>query len=93
MGEGGLLGLTALPLFYFGTTVYFWRHRRSDDRDISTADRLGPCVSLGAMIFGLTIAMLSVTYSAFFGFCTVTLLAIIYPRTRELPATSQVSLA
>lgn len=87
LAEMGLLGLAVLLLLYYGSTVYFWRHRHSPDPDIATAAAMGLVLTLGTVVFGLTIDVFTlVMNTAFFGLTSATLLGIIANRTQQLEA-------
>ncbi|HZZ11726.1 MAG TPA: O-antigen ligase family protein [Paraburkholderia sp.] len=85
IAEMGVIGAICLVLFYFGQTVYFWRHRRSNDPTIRAAAFSGLAVSFSTIIFGFTIDVLvPVMVTALVALLGATLLAIIDSRQREL---------
>lgn len=84
VAEMGVLGLLALVMLYVGSTLYFWRYRHSPDPDTATAAGMGLILTLGTVVFGLTIDVFSlVMNTAFYAMTSATLLAIIANRQRE----------
>lgn len=54
MAEFGSAGLIALLLFYFGSSIHFYRCRHNDDLTIRTAAYMGLMLSGGYIVFGFT---------------------------------------
>lgn len=87
LAEQGAIGVLCLLLFYFGSTVYFWRERRAADATIRTAAWSGLAVSFSTIIFGLTIDVLvPVMVTVLVALFSATFLAVIDVRKRELAA-------
>ena len=87
VAEVGAIGVAGLLLFYFGTSVYFWRHRHATDRTVRTAACSGLALSFSTIVFGLTIDVLvPVMVTALIALLTATFLAIIHSRKQELAA-------
>ncbi|TWG79296.1 O-antigen ligase [Cupriavidus gilardii J11] len=89
LAELGMAGVAALFLLYFGSIVYFWRYRHSPDPDTATAAGMGLVLTLGSLVFGITIDVFSlVMNTAFYALTTATLLGIIASRQGFGAATS-----
>ncbi|CAM2160891.1 polymerase [Paraburkholderia tropica] len=87
IAEMGAMGVATLLLFYVGTSVHFWRARRSDDAVIRTAACGGLAISFSTILFGLTIDVLvPIQVTVLVSLLTATFLAIIVSRRRELAA-------
>lgn len=87
MAEMGSIGLIALFLLYFGSSYYFWRHRRSSDPPTATAATMGLVMTFGTIVFGLTIDVFTlIMNAAFYALTTATLLGIIANRRATLAA-------
>ena len=87
IAELGAIGVASLLLFYFGTSVYFWRNLRATDDIVRTAAYSGLALSFSTIIFGLTIDVLvPVMVTVLIALLTATFLAIIHSRKRELAA-------
>lgn len=85
LAEMGAIGVLCLLLFYYGITVYFWRHRRSNDPAIRAASYAGLAIATSTVIFGLTIDVLvPVMVTVLLALLVATLLAMIDVRLREL---------
>ena len=85
LAELGGIGVVCLLLFYFGLTVYFWRHARSGDATIRAAAYSGLAVSTSTIVYGLTIDVLvPVMVVVLIALLSATFLAIIDSRLREL---------
>lgn len=85
IAEIGSVGVVVLFVFYYGSTVYFWRRRQSGDAFIRTAAWSGLAVSASTIIFGLTIDVLAPTMiTCLVALLTTTFLAAIDAREREL---------
>jgi len=85
LAEMGLIGIISLLLFYYGMTVYFWRHRHASDPAIRAAAYAGVAVATSTVIFGLTIDVLvPVMVTVLLALLVATLLAVIDVRKREL---------
>lgn len=90
IAEQGAIGIASLLLFYFGTSVYFWRNLRATDNTIRTAAYSGLALSLSTIIFGLTIDVLvPVMVTVLIALLTATFLAAIHSRKRELALEAQ----
>ncbi|MFM0280101.1 O-antigen ligase family protein [Paraburkholderia sediminicola] len=89
LAEMGAIGVMCLLLFYFGISVYFWRHRLSSDPSIRAASYAGLAVATSTVIFGLTIDVLvPIMVTVLLALLVATFLAVIDARKREL-ATAQ----
>lgn len=89
LAEMGTVGVLCLALYYFGTLVYFWRHRRAADPTIRAAAHAGLAVSFSTIIFGLTIDVLvPIMVTVLLALLTATLLAMIEVRGREIASDS-----
>ncbi|MFL9994013.1 O-antigen ligase family protein [Paraburkholderia sediminicola] len=89
LAEMGGIGVICLLLFYFGISVYFWRHRLSSDPSIRAASYAGLAVATSTVIFGLTIDVLvPIMVTVLLALLVATFLAVIDARKREL-ATAQ----
>ena len=89
LAEMGAIGVICLLLFYFGISVYFWRHRLSSDPSIRAASYAGLAVATSTVIFGLTIDVLvPIMVTVLLALLVATFLAVIDARKREL-ATAQ----
>ncbi|NPT57492.1 O-antigen ligase family protein [Paraburkholderia elongata] len=89
LAEMGAIGVMCLLLFYYGISVYFWRHRRSNDPAIRAASYAGLAVATSTVIFGLTIDVLvPIMVTVLLALLIATFLAVIDARKREL-ATAQ----
>ncbi|CAE6701768.1 O-antigen ligase family protein [Paraburkholderia haematera] len=89
LAEMGVIGVMCLLLFYFGISVYFWRHRLSNDPAIRGASYAGLAVATSTVIFGLTIDVLvPIMVTVLLALLVATFLAVIDARKREL-ATAQ----
>ncbi|WP_129561351.1 O-antigen ligase family protein [Paraburkholderia dokdonensis] len=87
LAESGSIGVFCLFVFYFGSTVYFWRRRHSTDAFIRTAAWSGMAVSISTILFGLTIDVLvPIMVTVLVAFLTATFLAAIDARQREIDA-------
>ncbi|TDV12150.1 O-antigen ligase family protein [Paraburkholderia caballeronis] len=87
IAETGTIGTICLLLFYFGNSVYFWRHRRAKDPDTRTAAYSGLAVSSSTIVFGLTIDVLvPIMVTALLALLSTAFLAMIEARRRELAA-------
>jgi O-antigen ligase len=85
IAEIGSVGVVVLFIFYYGSTVYFWRRRSSVDPVIRTAAWSGLALSASTIIFGLTIDVLAPTMvTVLVALFTATFLAAIDARDREL---------
>ena len=85
IAEQGAIGIASLLLFYFGTSVYFWRNLRATDHVIRTAAYSGLALSFSTIVFGLTIDVLvPVMVTVLIALLTATFLAAIHSRKREL---------
>ncbi|MEX3811564.1 O-antigen ligase family protein [Paraburkholderia sp. BR13439] len=85
LAEMGAVGVICLLLFYYGMTVYFWRHRHASDPAIRAASYSGLAVASSTVIFGLTIDVLvPVMVTVLLALLVATLLAMIDARKREL---------
>jgi O-antigen ligase len=85
LAEMGAIGVACLLLFYYGISVYFWRHRRSTDPAIRAASYAGLAVATSTVIFGLTIDVLvPIMVTVLLALLVATLLAVVDARTREL---------
>ncbi|MFD1557794.1 O-antigen ligase family protein [Paraburkholderia silviterrae] len=90
LAESGSIGLLFLFVFYYGSTVYFWRRRRSTDAFIRTAAWSGMAVSASTIVFGLTIDVLvPIMVTVLVALLTATFLAAIDARQREIDATAR----
>ncbi|MCC8400973.1 O-antigen ligase family protein [Paraburkholderia sp. MMS20-SJTN17] len=90
LAEMGAVGVICLLLFYYGITVYFWRHRHAADPAIRAASYSGLAVATSTVIFGLTIDVLvPVMVAVLLALLVATLLAIIDARKRELQSEAQ----
>ncbi|WP_235025107.1 O-antigen ligase family protein [Caballeronia terrestris] len=63
IAELGGAGVLCLALLYAGPLVYFIRHRKSPNSDVSTAAYCGIAVSGSVIIFGLSIDVFTVVMS------------------------------
>jgi O-antigen ligase len=89
LAEMGAIGVMCLLLFYYGISVYFWRHRLSNDPTIRAASYAGLAVATSTVIFGLTIDVLvPIMVTVLLALLVATFLAVIDARKREL-ATAQ----
>ncbi|CAE6720390.1 hypothetical protein R69927_02943 [Paraburkholderia domus] len=89
LAEMGAIGVMCLLLFYYGISVYFWRHRLSNDPVIRAASYAGLAVATSTVIFGLTIDVLvPIMVTVLLALLVATFLAVIDARKREL-ATAQ----
>ncbi|NPT43689.1 polymerase [Paraburkholderia sp. 1N] len=89
LAEMGAIGVICLLLFYYGISVYFWRHRLSNDPAIRAASYAGLAVATSTVIFGLTIDVLvPIMVTVLLALLVATFLAVIDARKREL-ATAQ----
>ncbi|WP_430227268.1 O-antigen ligase family protein [Paraburkholderia tropica] len=87
IAESGTIGVVCLLIFYYGSTVYFWRRRRSVDRFIRTAAWSGLAVSFSTIVFGLTIDVLvPIMVTVMLALLTAAFLAAIDARQREIDA-------
>ncbi|MDR3097281.1 MAG: O-antigen ligase family protein [Paraburkholderia sp.] len=87
IAEMGAVGAATLFLFYFGTSVYFWRACRAADPVIRTAACSGLAISFSTILFGLTIDVLvPIQVVVLIALLTAVFLAIIVSRKRELEA-------
>ncbi len=87
LAEMGSLGVAALLTLYGATFATFWRARRSADPETVAAAYLGLSLVGSTILYGLTIDVLTlVMNAAFFGLTSVTLLAWIEARGKELVA-------
>lgn len=94
LAEMGAVGVACLLLFYYGISVYFWRHRRSTDAAIRAASYAGLAVATSTVIFGLTIDVLvPIMVTALLALLVATLLAVVDARKRELLTTARASAA
>lgn len=85
LAEMGTIGVACLLLFYYGISVYFWRHRLSNDPAIRAASYAGLAVATSTVIFGLTIDVLvPIMVTVLLALLVATLLAVIDARKREL---------
>ncbi|MBB5446398.1 MULTISPECIES: O-antigen ligase [unclassified Paraburkholderia] len=85
LAEMGAVGVICLLLFYYGMTVYFWRHRHATDPTIRAASYSGLAVATSTVIFGLTIDVLvPIMVTVLLALLVATLLAVIDARKREL---------
>ncbi|MEC5406976.1 O-antigen ligase family protein [Paraburkholderia sp. MPAMCS5] len=85
LAEMGAVGVACLLLFYYGSSVYFWRHRRSADAAIRAASYAGLAVASSTVIFGLTIDVLvPIMVTVLLALLSATFLAVIDARKREL---------
>jgi O-antigen ligase len=85
LAEMGAVGVVALLLFYYGISVYFWRHRLSSDPTIRAAAHAGLAVATSTVIFGLTIDVLvPIMVTVLLALLVATFLAVIDAREREL---------
>jgi O-antigen ligase len=85
LAEMGAIGVACLLLFYYGISVYFWRHRRSTDPAIRAASYAGLAVATSTVIFGLTIDVLvPIMVTVLLALLVATLLAVVDARKREL---------
>jgi O-antigen ligase len=85
LAEMGALGVACLLLFYYGSSVYFWRHRRSGDAAIRAASYAGLAVATSTVIFGLTIDVLvPIMVTVLLALLMAAFLAVIDARQREL---------
>ncbi|MGF6859343.1 O-antigen ligase family protein [Paraburkholderia sp. CI3] len=85
LAEMGAVGVICLLLFYYGITVYFWRHRHATDLAIRAASYSGLAVAASTVIFGLTIDVLvPMMVAVLLASLVATLLAVIDARKREL---------
>ena len=95
IAELGTFGIACLLLLYWGPLAYFLRHRRSADATVSTAAYCGIAVSGSAIIFGLSIDILSsVMNVALIALLWATMMAIIHrgTRTESAPAKPQTAI-
>jgi O-antigen ligase len=84
LAESGAIGVLCLFTFYYGSTVYFWRKRRSADPIIRTAAWSGLAVASSTIIFGLTIDVLvPIMVTSLVALLYAALLAAIDSRERE----------
>ncbi|WP_322091633.1 O-antigen ligase family protein [Paraburkholderia bannensis] len=89
LAESGSIGIACLFVLYFGSIVYFWRHRRSADAFIRTAAWSGMAVSVSTIIFGLTIDVLvPIMVTTLVALLLAGFLAAIDARQREIDAQS-----
>ncbi|WP_321901311.1 O-antigen ligase family protein [Paraburkholderia tropica] len=87
LAESGAVGIVCLFAFYFGSTVYFWRRRRSTDPFIRTAAWSGMAVSASTIVFGLTIDVLvPIMVTVLVALLSAAFLAAIDAREREISA-------
>lgn len=94
LAELGSVGIVCLFIFYYGSTVYFWRRRASVDPFIRTAAWSGLAVSASTIVFGLTIDVLvPIMVTVLVALFTATFLAAIDARERELAAGRRLGLA
>ena len=85
LAEMGAVGVACLLLFYYGISVYFWRHRLSNDPTIRAASYAGLAVATSTVIFGLTIDVLvPIMVTVLLALLVATFLAMIDARKREL---------
>ncbi|WJF91635.1 O-antigen ligase family protein [Paraburkholderia bonniea] len=85
LAEMGTIGVLCLLLFYFGTSVYFWRNRHADDPAIRAAAYSGLAVSGSTIVFGLTIDVLvPIMVTVLLALLNAAFLAMIDARKREL---------
>jgi O-antigen ligase len=85
LAEMGAVGVICLLLFYYGMSVYFWRHRHASDPVIRAASYAGLAVASSTVIFGLTIDVLvPIMVTVLLALLAATLLAVIDARKREL---------
>jgi O-antigen ligase len=85
LAEMGAVGVACLLLFYYGISVYFWRHRHSSDAAICAASYAGLAVATSTVIFGLTIDVLvPIMVTVLLALLVATFLAVIDSRKREL---------
>ncbi|SMG46466.1 O-antigen ligase family protein [Paraburkholderia susongensis] len=85
LAEMGSIGVICLLLFYYGMSVYFWRHRHAADPVIRAAAYAGLAVATSTVIFGLTIDVLvPIMVTVLLALLVATLLAVIDARKREL---------
>lgn len=85
LAEMGAIGVMCLLLFYYGISVYFWRHRLSSDPAIRAASYAGLAVATSTVIFGLTIDVLvPIMVTVLLALLVATFLAVIDSRKREL---------
>ncbi|OAJ51878.1 polymerase [Paraburkholderia ginsengiterrae] len=85
LAEMGAVGVACLLLFYYGISVYFWRHRLSSDPAIRAAAYAGLAVATSTVIFGLTIDVLvPIMVTVLLALLVAAFLAVIDARTREL---------
>ncbi|RKT26512.1 O-antigen ligase [Paraburkholderia sp. RAU2J] len=85
LAEMGAIGVAGLLLFYYGISVYFWRHRHSADPAIRAASYAGLAVATSTVIFGLTIDVLvPIMVTVLLALLVATLLAVVDARKREL---------
>ncbi len=85
LAESGAVGIVCLFAFYFGSTVYFWRRRRSTDPFIRTAAWSGMAVSASTIVFGLTIDVLvPIMVTVLVALLSAAFLAAIDAREREI---------
>ncbi|WP_233829035.1 O-antigen ligase family protein [Paraburkholderia sp. ZP32-5] len=92
LAEMGLIGVICLLLFYYGTAVYFWRHRYASDPTIRAAAYAGLAVATSTVIFGLTIDVLvPIMVTVLLALLVATLLAMIDVRKRELQGAPRVA--
>jgi len=92
LAEMGAVGVACLLLFYYGISVYFWRHRNSTDAAIRAASYSGLAVATSTVIFGLTIDVLvPIMVTVLLALLVATFLAVIDSRQRELREMSALS--
>jgi O-antigen ligase len=85
LAEMGAIGVICLLSFYYGISVYFWRHRLSNDAVIRAAAYAGLGVATSTVIFGLTIDVLvPIMVTVLLALLVATFLAVIDSRKREL---------
>ncbi|WP_321854864.1 O-antigen ligase family protein [Paraburkholderia tropica] len=85
LAESGAVGIVCLFVFYYGSTVYFWRRRKSTDPFIRTAAFSGMAVSASTIVFGLTIDVLvPIMVTVLVSLLSATFLAAIDAREREI---------
>ncbi|MFP4893600.1 O-antigen ligase family protein [Paraburkholderia sp. EG304] len=93
LAEMGAVGVVCLLLFYYGITVYFWRHRHASDPVIRAASYSGLAVATSTAIFGLTIDVLvPIMVTALIALLVATLLAVIDTRKREWAASQSATI-
>jgi len=84
MASLGVLGIFATVWFYVGTTLPFWRARRSDDSRVAQIGRMGVACNAVFVVTGFTHITLGLAmYASIYAATQAILLAWLYQLQRE----------